>query len=128
MRAQLDALKQLIDSIPAGPLDPIGPDGLDGPQGNTGDTGPVGPGAIGQAAGGLGQRVFRHVGQLAEQPESGSRPTEMRGSRYRQIVEAPYRVFYGYDGSRLFVIHVRRGEMRLRKTRLIKRDRDRRSA
>jgi plasmid stabilization system protein ParE len=80
-----------------------------------------------QAARGLVQRVFRHVEQLVKQPESGSRPPEMRQSRYRQIVEAPCRVFYRYDGSRVFVLYVMRGEMRLRKTRLVKRDRDNRS-
>ena len=80
-----------------------------------------------QAARGLVQRVFEHVGQLAAQPESGSRPPEMRQSRYRQIVEAPCRVFYRYDGARVFVLYVMRGEMRFRKTRLIKRDRRKRN-
>ena len=81
-----------------------------------------------QAARRLVQRVFQHVEQLVEQPESGSRPPEMRQSRYRQIVEAPCRVFYRYDGVRVFVLYVMRGEMRFRKTRLIKRDRDNRNA
>ena len=76
-----------------------------------------------QAARGVVQRLFRHVEQLVEQPESGSRPPEMRQSRYRQIVEAPCRVFYRYDGVRVFVLYVMRGEMRFRKSRLIKRDR-----
>ena len=76
-----------------------------------------------QAARRLVQRVFQHV----EQPESGSRPPEMRRSRYRQIVEAPCRVFYRYDGTRVFVIYIMRGEMRFRKTRLINRDRDNRN-
>ena len=79
-----------------------------------------------QATRGLVQRVFRHIGQLMEHPESGSRPPEMPKSRYRQIVEAPCRVLYRYDGARVFVLYVMRGEMRLRKTRLIKRDRDNR--
>ena len=81
-----------------------------------------------QAARGLVQRVFRHLEQLVEQPESGSRPPEMRHSRYRQIIEAPCRVFYRYDGERVFVLYVMRGEMRFRKSRLIKRDRDNRNA
>jgi toxin ParE1/3/4 len=81
-----------------------------------------------QAARRLVQRIFQHVGQLVEQPESGSRPPEMRRSRYRQIVEAPCRVFYRYDGARVFVLYVMRGEMRFRKTRLVRRDRDDRNA
>jgi len=64
------------------------------------------------------QRVFRHVEQLAQQPESGSKPKELRKSRYRQIVEPPCRIFYRYDGESVFILHVMRGEMRLRKTRL----------
>jgi len=51
----------------------------------------------------------------------------MRQSRYRQIVETPCRVFYRYDGLRVFLLNGMRGERRLRKTRLIKRDRDNRS-
>ena len=75
-----------------------------------------------QAASGLVQRVFQHIEQLVEHPESGSRPPEMRRSRYRQIVEAPCRVFYRFDGARVFVLYVMRGEMRFRKARLVKRD------
>ena len=76
-----------------------------------------------QAARGLVQRVFEHIEQLKKHPESGSRPPEMRRSRYRQIVEPPCRVFYRYDGRRVFVLFVMRGETRFRKTRLAKRDR-----
>ena len=76
-----------------------------------------------EAARQLVQRVFHHVEQLIEQPESGSRPPELRESRYRQIVESPCRVFYRYDGQRVFVLYVMRGEMRLRKSRLVRRDR-----
>jgi toxin ParE1/3/4 len=73
-------------------------------------------------------RVFEHVEQLAGQPESGSRPSELRQSsgRYRQIIEPPCRVFYRYERSseRVFVLYIIRGEMRLRKTRLIRRERE----
>jgi len=68
------------------------------------------------------QRVFRHVEQLIDQPGSGSKPRELRGSRYRQIVEPPCRIFYRYDGQSVFILHVMRGEMRFRKSRLTKRD------
>ena len=81
-----------------------------------------------QAARRFVQRVFRRVERLVEHPESGSRPPEMRQSRYLQIVEAPCRVFYRYDGKRVYVLSVMRGEMRFRKTRLIRRDRENRGA
>lgn len=74
------------------------------------------------AAAELVARVFRHIEQLAVHPESGSVPPELRKStrRYRQIVEAPCRVFYRYDRRQktVFILHVMRGEMRLQKRRL----------
>lgn len=81
-----------------------------------------------EAARGLVQQVFQHVEQLAEYPESGSRPRELRGSRYRQIVEPPCRVFYRYEHERVFILHVMRGEMRLRASQLSKRDRQTRKS
>jgi toxin ParE1/3/4 len=76
----------------------------------------------------LVQRVFHHVEQLQEHPESCSRPPELRRSsrRYRQIVEPPCRVFYRYDrrSKNIFVLYVMRGEMRSRKSRLLKRSRE----
>jgi len=76
-----------------------------------------------EAARRLVQRVFEHVEQLTAHPKSGSVPRELRGSRYRQIVEPPCRVFYRYDGERVFILHVIRGERQLRPNRLRQRDR-----
>ena len=81
-----------------------------------------------EAARGLVQKVFKHAEQLAKYPESGSHPRELRGSRYRQIVEPPCRVFYRYDGKRVFILYVMRGEMRLRERHLTKRERQTRKA
>jgi plasmid stabilization system protein ParE len=75
------------------------------------------------AASELVRRVFEHVGQLQAYPESGSKPTELKKSRYRQIVEPPCRVFYRYDGERVFVLYVMRSERLLRKGRLAGRER-----
>jgi plasmid stabilization system protein ParE len=76
----------------------------------------------------LVQRIFHRVQQVEAYPQSGSHPAELRRStrRYRQLVEPPCRVIYRYDHSteKVFVLHVMRGEMRLRKSRLIKRDRE----
>ena len=76
----------------------------------------------------LVQRVFEHVAQLEAHLESGSHPPELRRSsrRYRQIIEPPGRVFYRYERAteRVFVLYVMRGEMRLRKSRLGKRNRE----
>jgi plasmid stabilization system protein ParE len=67
------------------------------------------------------KRIFGHVEQLAGHPESGSRPQELGRSRYRQIVEPPCRVFYRYDGHKVFVLHVMRVERLLRKGQLASR-------
>lgn len=67
------------------------------------------------AASELVRRVFGHVEQLEAHPESGSKPPEMKRSRYRQIVEPPCRVFYRHSGEKVFVLHVMRSEQLLRK-------------
>ncbi|RUL73136.1 type II toxin-antitoxin system RelE/ParE family toxin [Dyella choica] len=59
-------------------------------------------------------RVVRHVEQLADHPESGSRPQELKGWRYRQVIEPPCRIIYRVDGERVFVLYVLRSERRLR--------------
>ena len=43
MRSQLNGLKELIDTIPAGPQGPEGPAGPPGPEGSQGQQGPQGP-------------------------------------------------------------------------------------
>ena len=76
-----------------------------------------------EAARRLVQRVFKHVEQLERHPKSGSVPAELRGSRYRQIVEPPCRVFYRSDGKRVWILHVMRSERLLRPGQLRQRDR-----
>jgi plasmid stabilization system protein ParE len=56
------------------------------------------------------RRVFDHVSRLADHPLSGSRPRELRNSRYRQIVEPPCRVLYRVDKTVVVILHVRRSE------------------
>lgn len=70
------------------------------------------------AASELVERILDHVEQLADHPESGSRPPELKRSRYRQIVEPPCRVFYRFDGNKVFILYVMRSERLLRKRRL----------
>lgn len=67
-----------------------------------------------EAARQLVQRVFSHVHHLADHPAIGSKPRELKGWRYRQIVEAPCRIFYRHDENRVYILYVMRGERRLR--------------
>jgi plasmid stabilization system protein ParE len=72
-----------------------------------------------EAARALVRRMLGHVRQLEAHPESGSRPRELGPrSRYRQIVEPPCRIFYRFDGTRVFVVHVMRTERLLRRRAL----------
>jgi len=66
------------------------------------------------AAAELVRRVFGHVDQLADHPDSGSRPAELKRGRYRQIVEPPCRVLYRHEPGRVLVLHVMRSERLLR--------------
>ncbi len=70
----------------------------------------------------LVRRIFARVEQLTTHPDSGSRPAELRGSRYRQIVEQPCRIFYRREKGVIYILYVMRGERRLRNTVLTKRD------
>ena len=60
------------------------------------------------------QRIFKHVDQLNNYPDSGSKPRELRGGRYRQIIESPCRIFYRREGETVYVLYVMRGERKLR--------------
>ena len=66
------------------------------------------------AASELVRRVFAHVDQLLIHPDSGSKPRELRGGRYRQIVELPCRIFYRREGETVYVLYVMRGERKFR--------------
>ena len=74
------------------------------------------------AASALVKKVFEHVGHLQSYPESGSRPPELKRSRYRQIIEPPCRVFYRYDGERVYILYVMRSERLLHPSRIAARE------
>ena len=62
------------------------------------------------AAMALVQRVIAHVEQLADHPLSGSKLSEFKGWRYRQIIEPPCRAIYRHEKGRVHMLHVMRGE------------------
>ena len=67
-----------------------------------------------EAARRLVQRIFDHVGRLETNPKLGSKPQELKGWRYRHIVEPPCRIFYREDAGRVLILHVMRAERLLR--------------
>lgn len=72
------------------------------------------------AASNLVRRVFQHVEQLQDHPDSGSKPRELKGFRYRQIVEPPCRIIYRHDkdSNKVFILHVMRSEQKLKRSKL----------
>ena len=76
-----------------------------------------------EAAKQLVRRVLDHVEQLADHPESGSKPQEFEGWRHRQIVEVPCRIFYRHEKDLVYILHVMREERLLRPDVLASRSR-----
>lgn len=67
------------------------------------------------AAGDLVKRIFKTVDRLKQFPESGREPPELPGSVYREIVSSPCRILYRQEGKKVFLLHVMRDEMQLKK-------------
>lgn len=74
------------------------------------------------AASKLVQRVFERIEQLATHPKSGSVPTELKGTQYRQLVIPPVRIFYRAQNKVVYIVYVMRGERHFRNDDLLERD------
>lgn len=70
------------------------------------------------AASQLVQRIFHTASLLKDFPDAGSHPPEIRGKRYRQIVEPPCRLFYRRSDNTIYILHVMRSEQLLKRSRL----------
>ncbi len=60
------------------------------------------------------RKVFEEVELLRKHPHLGSMPKELRGTRYRHLIISPVRIFYRQEGSKIYLVHVMRGERRFR--------------
>ena len=68
------------------------------------------------AASGLVSDILTKVERLKEFPNSGRKPPEFpRGTRYRELVVGPCRIFYRDGKSEIYIIYVMRSERLLRK-------------
>lgn len=67
-----------------------------------------------QAARALVRRIYRHVGQLARYPNSGTRIPEFDSPANRQLIEPPCRVLHRIGADTVHVLHVMRTERLLR--------------
>lgn len=70
----------------------------------------------------LVQRVFQRVEQLELHPQSGSVPTELKGTHYRHLVISPLRIFYRQQGEIIYIVYVMRGERQFRHEDLSERE------
>ena len=74
------------------------------------------------AARDLVQSVFDIVERLEQHLKSGKVPPELGGSRYREIVCGPCRVFYRHSREEVLILYVMRSERELRNFLLEERD------
>jgi toxin ParE1/3/4 len=70
----------------------------------------------------LVQEVFSVVERLERHPRSGKIPDELDGSRYREVVVGPCRVFYRHTKGKVLLLYVMRSERELRNFLLEDRD------
>ncbi len=63
----------------------------------------------------LVQKVFVKVERLEAFPESGRIPPELEHLNYREVVVSPCRVFYRYEGEKVYILFVMRMEQDLRR-------------
>jgi toxin ParE1/3/4 len=63
----------------------------------------------------LVQQVLAAVERLQRFPRMGSRPNELMGLPYRQLIVAPCRIFYRVEKKVIYIVHVLRGEQLVRR-------------
>ena len=74
------------------------------------------------AARSLVQQIVSAVERLERHPRSGKVPPALEGTRYREVVSGPCRIFYRSAGGEVFALHVMRSERELRNFLLEGRD------
>jgi toxin ParE1/3/4 len=63
----------------------------------------------------LVRQLFSAVERLEDHPLSGRHPPELeKGSRYREVVSGPCRIFYRVENEKVYILYVMRGERELR--------------
>ena len=67
------------------------------------------------AASQLVQTVFDKIDRLAQQPESGRVPPELKSLNYREVIVNPCRVFYKAEKRKVFILFILRQEQDLKK-------------
>jgi toxin ParE1/3/4 len=63
----------------------------------------------------LVQQVVTAVERLQKFPRMGSRPNELMGLPYRQLIVSPCRIFYRLEKKVIYIVHVLRGQQLVRR-------------
>jgi toxin ParE1/3/4 len=63
----------------------------------------------------LVQQVLTAVERLKKFPRLGSRPSELIGLSYRQLIVSPCRIFYRVEKKVIYIVHVLRGQQLVRR-------------
>ena len=63
----------------------------------------------------LVKQIFERIDQLADFPDSGKKPEEIKDSPYLEIVIKPCRIFYRYEKECIYILFILRSERDLRK-------------
>jgi plasmid stabilization system protein ParE len=64
------------------------------------------------------RRVLQAVERLRRFPESGRWVPEAPSKTYREVIVSPCRIIYRREGRKVLIVHVARGERRVRGDRL----------
>lgn len=63
----------------------------------------------------LARKVFDKITRLESHPESGKIPLELKSLNYREVNINPCRIFYKIENDQVYILHVMRQELDLRK-------------
>ena len=63
----------------------------------------------------LVQKTFDAVDRLEQHPNSGRTPSELQNEHYQEIIVGPCRIFYRYQKTTVYILHVMRSERKLRR-------------
>jgi toxin ParE1/3/4 len=63
-----------------------------------------------EAANILATKVFERVDKLANYPNSGTKPKELKGTPYRRLVVGPILIYHRQEGDNVFIVHLCRAD------------------
>lgn len=60
-------------------------------------------------------KILKKVDNLEQFPDLGRKPPEFIKTKFRELVISPCRVFYFFEGDKIYIVHVMRSEQQLRR-------------